>query len=49
MTGKGLFVLLSLDYEKIGQERKKDEQESLNHFKEELKKIPEYILNFNNA
>ncbi len=41
MTGREFCKLIGLDFDKIVQERKKDEKENLNYFVEELKKIPE--------
>jgi len=41
MTGKEFCDLVGLDFNKIVQERKKDQQENLNYFISELKKIPE--------
>jgi len=46
MTGKEFCDLVGIDYEKIIQERKKDQQENLNYFIEELKKIPEIHSKF---
>jgi len=41
MTGQEFCKLVGLDFDKIVQERKKDQQENLNYFIGELKKIPE--------
>jgi hypothetical protein len=43
MTGKELCELLKLDFDKLVQERKKDQKENLDYFVEELKKIPEVM------
>lgn len=41
MTGRELCELFGLDFDKLVQERKKDQQENLDYFISELKKIPE--------
>jgi hypothetical protein len=41
MTGKEFCSLVGLNFDKIVQERKKDQVENLNYFISELKKIPE--------
>ena len=46
MTGKEFCKLVGLDFDKIVHERKKDQQENLNFFIEELKKIPEIANKF---
>ncbi len=46
MTGKEFCKLVGLDFDKIVHERKKDQQENLNFFIEELKKIPEIHSKF---
>ncbi len=46
MTGKEFCDLVGLDFNKIVQERKKDQQENLNYFISELKKIPEIHSKF---
>ena len=46
MTGKEFCKLVGLDFDKIVQERKRDQQENLNYFIEELKKIPEIHSKF---
>jgi len=46
MTGKEFCKLVGLDFDKIVQERKKDQQENLNYFISELKKIPEIHSKF---
>jgi len=46
MTGKEFCKLVGLDFDKIVQERKKDQQENLNYFIAELKKIPEIHSKF---
>ncbi|MBA3064158.1 hypothetical protein FP803_01840 [Candidatus Woesearchaeota archaeon] len=46
MTGKEFCKLVGLNFEKIVQERKKDQQENLNYFISELKKIPEIHSKF---
>jgi len=46
MTGKELCELLGLDFDKIVQERKKNQEENLNFFISELKKIPEIASKF---
>lgn len=46
MTGKEFCDLVGLDYDKIIQERKKDQQENLDYFIGELKKIPEIHSKF---
>lgn len=46
MTGQEFCKLVGLDFNKIIQERKKDQQENLNYFISELKKIPEIHSKF---
>ena len=46
MTGKEFCELVGLDFNKIIQERKKDQQENLDYFISELKKIPEIHSKF---
>jgi hypothetical protein len=46
MTGKEFCNLVGLNFDKIVQERKKDQQENLNYFIQELKKIPEIHSKF---
>lgn len=46
MTGQEFCKLVGLDFDKIVQERKKDQQENLNYFIGELKKIPEIHSKF---
>ena len=46
MTGKEFCKLVGLDFDKIVLERKKDQQENLNYFISELKKIPEIHSKF---
>jgi len=46
MTGQEFCKLVGLDFNKIIQERKKDQQENLNYFIGELKKIPEIHSKF---
>jgi hypothetical protein len=46
MTGKEFCNLVGLNFDKIVQERKKDQQENLNYFISELKKIPEIHSKF---
>jgi hypothetical protein len=46
MTGKEFCKLVGLDFDKIVQERKKQQPENLNYFIEELKKIPEIMNKF---
>lgn len=46
MTGQEFCKLVGLDFDKIIQERKKDQQENLNYFISELKKIPEIHSKF---
>ena len=46
MTGQEFCKLVGLDFDKIVQERKKDQQENLNYFISELKKIPEIHSKF---
>ncbi len=46
MTGQEFCKLIGLDFNKIIQERKKDQQENLNYFISELKKIPEIHSKF---
>ncbi len=46
MTGKEFCNLVGLDFDKVVQERKKDQQENLNYFISELKKIPEIHSKF---
>ena len=46
MTGKEFCNLVGLDFDKIVQDRKKDQQENLNYFIAELKKIPEIHSKF---
>ena len=41
LTGRELCTALSLDYEGIVQERKKDQKDNLDYFVEQLAKIPE--------
>ncbi len=43
MTGREFCKLVGIDFDKIVQERKKDQQENLNYFIQELKKIPEIV------
>ena len=43
MTGKEFCKLIGLDFDKIVQEREKDQEENLNYFIEELKKILEIV------
>ncbi len=43
MTGKEFCKLVGLNFEKIVKERRKDQQENLNYFVSELKKIPEIM------
>lgn len=43
MTGTEFCKLVGLDFDKIVQNRQKDQDENLNYFIEELKKIPEII------
>lgn len=46
MTGKEFCDLVGLDFNKIVQERRKDQQENLDYFISELKKIPEIHSRF---
>ena len=46
MTGKEFCKLVGLDFDRIVQERKKDQQENLNFFISELKRIPEIHSKF---
>lgn len=46
MTGKEFCKLVGLDYDKIIQERKKDQKANMNYFISELKKIPEIHSKF---
>jgi len=46
MTGKEFCDLVGLDFNKIVQDRKKDQQENLKYFIGELKKIPEIHSKF---
>lgn len=46
MTGKEFCRLVGLDFDKIVQERGKDQKENMNYFISELKKIPEIISKF---
>lgn len=46
MTGKELCDLLGLDYDKIIEERKSDQEANLDYFVSELKKIPEIRSKF---
>jgi hypothetical protein len=46
MTGKEFCNLVGLNFDKIVQERKKDQQENLDYFISELKKIPEIHSKF---
>jgi hypothetical protein len=46
MTGREFCKLVGLDFDKIVQERKKDQEENLNYFISELKKIPEITSKF---
>lgn len=46
MTGREFCNLVGLDFDKIVQERKKDQKENLIYFINELKKIPEIVDKF---
>lgn len=46
MTGQEFCDLVGLDFDKIVQERKKDQQQNLDYFISELKKIPEIHSKF---
>ena len=46
MTGKEFCDLVGLDFDKIVQERRKDQQQNLDYFISELKKIPEIHSKF---
>lgn len=46
MTGREFCNLIGLNFDKIVEERKKDQEQNLNYFIEELKKIPEIMNKF---
>jgi len=46
MTEKKFCKLVRLDFDKIVQDRKKDQQENLNYFIAELKEIPKIHSKF---